>query len=75
MYHVIEFTVSLWVDLAVAPKQPLARLLLLRGTRVAAQIRPSILESNRGPVEVADLFFADGTVTRQIPYACFSFVD
>jgi hypothetical protein len=75
MYHTIEFAMDLWVDLEVSPKQPLERLLLRRGTRVFAQLRPHVVETAGGPVEVADLFFEDGTATRGIPFACFSFVE
>jgi hypothetical protein len=28
-----------------------------------------------GPVEVADLFFQDGSTIRGVSFACFSFVD
>jgi hypothetical protein len=38
-------------------------------------VKPGVLETEDGPVEVADLFFADGTATRQIRFASFSFVD
>jgi hypothetical protein len=75
MYHTIQFAFDLWVDLEVSPKQPLERLLLRRGTRVIAQLRPHVVETAGGPVEVADLFFEDGTATRGIPFACFSFVE
>jgi hypothetical protein len=75
MYHSIAFAMDLWVDLEVSPKQPLERLFLRRGTRVLAQLRPHVVETAGGPVEVADLFFEDGTATRGIPFACFSFVE
>jgi hypothetical protein len=32
------------------------------------------VEGGDGPVEVADLFFADGTATRRVPFASSSFV-
>jgi hypothetical protein len=50
-------------------------LVLRRGTRAVAQLRPHVAETSAGPVEVADLFFEDGTATRGIPFACFSFVE
>jgi hypothetical protein len=75
MYHTLEITISRWVDLEVSPRQPLERLLLRRGTYVSAQLKPHVVETEQGPVEVADLFFADGTATRQVPFACLSFVD
>jgi hypothetical protein len=58
----------------VSPRQPLERLRLRQGTRVRAQLKPYTADTADGPVEVADLFFADGTATRQVPFACFRFV-
>ncbi len=75
MYHTIEFCVDFTVDLQVSRKQPLERLRLTKGTRCQVQLRPYVAESVNGPVEVADLYFQDGTVGLMIPFACFSFVD
>jgi hypothetical protein len=75
MYHTIEFAADLWVDLETSPRHRLARLLLRRGTRLPAQVRPYVVEAAEGPVETADLFFADGTAARGVPFACFCFVD
>jgi hypothetical protein len=75
MYHTIEFAVELMADLEVSPKHRLERLLLHKGTRLQAQIKPYVLESDDGPIEVADLFFEDGTTTRGVPFAWFSFAD
>jgi hypothetical protein len=75
MNHTIEFAVELQADLEISPQQHLERLLLRKGTRLPAQVRPYVVEGDDGPVEVADLFFADGTATRTVPFACFSFVD
>ena len=49
--------------------------MLKPGTCLRAQIRPHVLEPAEGPVEVADLFFEDGTATRAVPFACFAFVN
>jgi hypothetical protein len=75
MYHNIEFNENLTIDLEVSRKQPLERIQLRRGTRLQAQIKPYVVETEEGPVEVADLFFSDGTATRQVPFACFAFRD
>jgi hypothetical protein len=40
---------------------------------VRAQLKPYVADTADGPVEVADLFFEDGTATRQVPFACFRF--
>jgi hypothetical protein len=50
-------------------------VLLHKGARWQAQIKPYVVETADGPVEVADLFFEDGTATRTVPFACFSLVD
>ena len=75
MYHTIEFAVDSLVDVEVSPKQPLERSVIHRGTRVEAQIKPYVVETAEGPVEVADLFFEDGTVTRMVRWEFISFVD
>ncbi len=75
MYHLIEFSRELTVDLERSPRQPLERLLIQKGTRLRAEVKPSVVETPAGRIEVADLFFADGTATRQVPFASFFFVD
>jgi hypothetical protein len=75
VYHTIEFGVEFLGDLEVSRKQPLERVRIRQGDRLKAQVRPGVLESPDGPVEVADLFFEDGTATRQVPFAYFAFVD
>ena len=75
MYHTIEFAKELTVDLEISPRHWLELLLIRRSTRLQAQIKPYVVETEDGLVEVADLFFADGTTTRRLPSASFSFVD
>jgi hypothetical protein len=75
MYHTIEFTAEFSGDLEISRKQPLERIRLRSGTRVRVQIRPRVLETPDGPLEVADLFFEDGTATRGVPFASFAFLD
>ena len=75
MYHTLQFAVEFMVDLEISRKQPLERALVRRGTRVRAQLRPHVLETEDGPVEVADLFFEDGTSTRDVRFEWFSFVE
>jgi hypothetical protein len=75
MYHTIEFGVELVADLEVSPKDRLECLVVYEGTRLQAQLKPYVVESEDGPVEVADLFFEDGTATRRVPFACFSFAE
>jgi hypothetical protein len=75
MYHTIEFAEDLLIDLEISPKHRLERMLVRRGTRLQAQLKPYVVETQAGGVEVADLSFADGTTTRRVPFAWFSFVD
>ena len=75
MYHTIEFAEEFTVDLEISPKHRLEQMLIRRGTRLQAQIKPYVTETEEGPVEVADLFLADGTITRMVPFESFSFVD
>jgi hypothetical protein len=75
MFHNIQFAVEFMVDLEISPSRWLERLRIRPGTRLQAQLKPYVVETEDGPVEVADLFFEDGTTTRKVPFAFFSFVD
>lgn len=75
MYHTIEFSVEFVADLEISPRHWLEQILIRRGTRVKAEAKPYAVETEDGPVEVADLFFEDGTATRGVPFESFSFVD
>jgi hypothetical protein len=74
MYHTIEFTGDRTLDLEVSPRQPLQRLRIHKGDCLQAQIKPYVAEAEDGPVEVADLFFADGTISRSVRFESFVFV-
>jgi hypothetical protein len=74
LFHKIEFTKQLSVVLLVSPRQPLEQLSIRKGTRLNAQIKPYVTETEDGFVEVADLSFEDGSTTSMVPFACFSFV-
>jgi hypothetical protein len=75
LYHTIEFAVEFVADLELSPKQRLEQLLIRQGTRLRVQLKPSVVETVGGPVEVADLLFEDGTATRTVPFAYFAFVE
>jgi hypothetical protein len=75
MYHTLKFAVEFTVDLEISPKHHLERLLIEQGTQLRAQIKPYVVETEDGLVEVADLFFEDGTTTRQVPFEYFTFVE
>jgi hypothetical protein len=75
MYHTLEFAVEFTADLEISPKHYLERLLIKAGRQMRAQIKPHIVETEDGLEEVADLFFEDGTTTRQVPFHYFRFVE
>jgi len=75
MYYTIEFAVEGWMDIEISPKHRLERVRVNKGSRVKAHVLTYVVEAANGPVEVSDLFFEDGTVTRQMRCACFKFVD
>jgi hypothetical protein len=74
MFHIIEFNGDRTLDLEVPPRQPLERLFIRKGDRLQAQNKPYVAEAEDGPVEMADLFFTDGTTTRSVRFEQFSFV-
>ncbi len=73
MYHTIAFLDDFLADLEVSPQQPLERLLIRKGSVRRVQLKPYVVETTDGPVEVADLFFDDGTTTRAVPFAILCF--
>ena len=75
MYHTVEFVTALFADLETSPSHPLKRIRIRKGTRRKAEIKPYVVERDKGPVEVADLFFEDGTATRMVPFEDFTLVD
>jgi hypothetical protein len=75
MYHLIEFNTAFSADLEISPKRRLERLRVRRGARAYVSLRPYVVETARGFNEVADLFFEDGSVTSQVPFEWFRFVE
>jgi hypothetical protein len=75
MYHSLKVVVDFTADLETSPKYPLERVLIQKGIELRAQVKPYVVETAEGLVEVADLFFEDGTTTRRIPFANLTFVD
>ena len=75
MYHNIEFRFSALAELETPGRPHLEQLLIKHGTRLTAGIKPYVVETNRGPVEVADLILEDGSVARGVRFASFRFID
>ena len=75
MYHTIEFAAEFVALSELPPWRLRLRALIRKGDRLKAQVRPYVVETRRGPAEVADLLFEDGSMTRRVPYRCFAFVD
>jgi len=77
MYHMIEFDNASTTD-ADRDDSPSRRSEPIRArqiTRAMVRLRPYVVEMDRELFEVADLYFEDGTVLPQVPYARFHFVD
>lgn len=75
MYHTIEIKHNLAVDMEISPKHHLEKTVISKGSRWQVQLKPYVVEVTDGPVEVADLFFDDGTTVRAVPFECFEFVE
>jgi hypothetical protein len=75
MVHSIEFRLDGLVELEIPGTTRLQQLVLHNGTRVRAQVKPYVVESKRGPVEIADLFLEDGSAARAVRFASFRFLD
>ncbi len=75
MYHTIEFINDWLLDVAISPRRPLERVQIRKGARLTVQVRPLVIETTNGFVEVADLFFEDGSASYSVPFALFHFVD
>jgi len=75
MYHTIKFKVEMMVELGPSSQDSTGLLVFHEGTVRQAQIRPYVIEEEGGPVEVADLYFEDGTAAAGVHYEWFSFVD
>jgi hypothetical protein len=73
MYHTLQFVTEMVVDLEISPQHRLERLRLQQGTIVCAQVKPYVVETDQGPVEVADLFLDQGPIALAVPFACFRF--
>jgi hypothetical protein len=75
MYHRIGFTVEFVADLELDALDRLEPMLFEKDSEVLAEVRPLVVETEDGPVEVADLQFFEGGLTRLVPYSYFRFVD
>jgi len=75
MYHLIQFKTSFTADLEFSPGRRQQRLRVRKGTRAHVSLRPYVVETAGEFDEVADLVFEDGTMTRQVPFERFRFVD
>ncbi len=75
MYHTIQFAAEFVALPELPPRRRRLRALIRKGDRLKAQVRPYVVETKRGPAEVADLFFEDGTAASRVPFAYFTFVE
>jgi hypothetical protein len=75
MYHSIEFQLKAVAAVESAENGRMEQVVIAAGTRLQARVKPYVVESDLGPVEVADLFLEDGSVARGVRFAAFSFLD
>jgi hypothetical protein len=75
MYHDIEFRLKAVAAVETDGTGRKQQVVIKPETRLRAHIKPYVVDSDFGPVEVADLFFEDGTVARGVRFASFSFLD
>ena len=75
MYHSIEFKRNLLAELDIPGEGRTPRVLIDKGTRLKAEIRPYVVESVLGPIEAADLLLEDGTIAHSVAFASFRFLD
>ena len=75
MYHIVEFRVSGLAELDTPGDQRSLQVFIKKGTRVRAEVKPYVVESDHGPVEVADLWAEDGTSARAVRFAAIRFID
>jgi hypothetical protein len=75
MYHSIEFARNLLAELDIPGEGRTPLVLIDKGTRVKAEIRPYVVESVLGPIEAADLWLQDGTIAHRVDFASFRFLD
>jgi hypothetical protein len=75
MYHNLEFRMNGLIELESPDSTRLPHVVLQDWTRVRAQVKPYVLESGRGAIEVADLLLEDGSAARAVRFASFRFLD
>jgi hypothetical protein len=75
MGNLIEFLTDFTAGIEVSRQNWLEWVRLRRGDRARVHLVPRVLETSAGLVEAADLHFDDGSVTREVPYERFRFVD
>lgn len=73
MYHKLRFRTSQELDLQIPGKGRLEKVKFRRGDVIEAYVRPYIIESEDGPVEIADLNLGrEGTLVG-VPMEFFRF--
>lgn len=75
MYHHIEFRLRGLAEVERPGSLHTEAIAIKGGTRLRAVVQPRVIETKQGPVEVADLNFADGSVARGVRFASFRFLD
>ena len=74
MYHTIEFAEAFVPDLEIPCVRRSLPTLIRPGTCLQAEVHPYVVDTEEGPMEVADIFLADGTIMCRVPCGCFAFI-
>jgi hypothetical protein len=75
MVHTIEFRVPGVAELERPDEVLPVKVFIEGGMRVRARVRPYVIETQKGPIEVADLMSEDGITARAVRFASFRFID
>ncbi len=75
MSHTLRFTKDVVAELKASPRKPVEVVLIREGECLTTGIRPHVMETSEGPVEVADLFLQDGNTACRVPFGCFTFAE
>ena len=73
MYHGLRFRSDCQLGLQVPGKGKLERVMMRKGTVIEAQVRPHVEETEKGPVECADLDLKGDGILLSVRMKCFSF--
>jgi hypothetical protein len=75
MYHKVRFAADSQLDLRMAGKSRLERVMVQAGDVFEAEVRPYVEETEDVPVEMANLVLGDEGILLAVPMAWFRFIE